>query len=206
MMVFAVTTGSAMGQAARSSIPDAQSTTSSSALETSANAQSTAETTQQRAGPRGRPFVTALFAVPLVTFASPLGSRSSEIVWPADRFAITQLIGVGYVVNPRFRFGVMGIFNEAVTGLPPDADSWQFGGVAPVAIGTLGHFVIGGGPLMGYRSGGRHRADAGTVVLSGASIPLEKGLAFNIVVPVSALFMRRTTVSVGVAAGITKVF
>jgi hypothetical protein len=181
MIVFVVTTESAMGQ-------------------------STAETAQPAPGPRGRPFVNALFAVPLVTVARPPGSQSSEIVWPADRFAITQLVGGGYVVNPRFRFGVMGIFNEAVTGLPPNADSWQFGGVAPVAIGTLGHFVIGGGPLLGYRSGGRHRADTGAVVLSGASIPLKRGLALNIVAPVSALFTHRTSVSVGVAAGIAKVF
>jgi hypothetical protein len=43
-------------------------------------------------------------------------------------------------------------------------------------------------------------------VLSGASIPLKRGLALNIVAPVSALFMDRTPVSVGVAAGVAKVF
>jgi hypothetical protein len=109
-------------------------------------------------------------------------------------------------VNPRFRFGVIAIFNEAFTGLPPGNEAWQFGGVAPIAIGTFGHFVIGSGPLIGYRSAGRHQADAGVVVLSGASISVRKGLSLNIVVPVTALFMHRRTVSVGVAAGVAKVF
>jgi hypothetical protein len=147
-----------------------------------------------------------LFAVPLVTFAGPVGPRGSEVVSAADRFATAQLVGAGYVVNPRFRFGAMGIFNEAFTGLPPGSDSWQFGGVAPIAIGTFGHFIMGSGPLIGYRSGGRHQADAGVVVLSGASIPVRKGLSLNIVAPVTALFMQRRTVSVGVAAGVAKVF
>lgn len=179
VMVFAVATGNTTGQTVRSKPPDA---------------------------PYGRPFVAALFAVPLVTFAGPVGSRGPEVVSPAERLAITQIIGVGYVVNPRFRFGVVGVFNEALTGLPPGADAWQFGGLAPVAIRTSQHFIIGGGPLIGYRSGGRHRADAGAIVLSGASVPLKAGLALNIVVPVSALFVDRATVSVGVAVGVAKVF
>jgi hypothetical protein len=100
----------------------------------------------------------------------------------------------------------MGIFNEAFIGLPPGSDAWQFGGVAPIAIGTFGHFIIGSGPLIGDRSGGRHQADAGVVALSGASIPVREGLSLHIVAPVSALFTHRTTVSVGVAAGVAKVF
>ena len=206
MTVFAITPESAMGQAVRPKTPDALLMESSRPSKTSASATSVAETDQPRPGPRGRPFVAALFAVPVVTFVGPVGPRGSEIVSPADRFATTQLIGGGYVVNPRFRFGVMGIFNEAFTGLPPEADAWQFGGVAPIAIGTLGHLVIGGGPLIGYRSDGRRRADVGAIVLSGASIPLKRGLALNIVAPVSALFKDRTRVSVGVAAGVAKVF
>jgi hypothetical protein len=130
----------------------------------------------------------------------------SPALYPGDRFAIAQIVGGGYVVNPRFRFGAVGIFNEVFTGLPVGASTWQFGGVAPIAIGTLGHFVIGGGPLFGYRSGGLQRADVGAVVLSGASIPLKKGLALNVAAPVSALFKNRRTVSVGVAAGVAKVF
>ena len=162
--------------------------------------------THPPAGPRGRPFVTALFALPLVTFAGPVGPRGSETISPADRFAIAQLIGGGYVVNPRFRFGAIGIFNEAFTGLPPGAAAWQLGGVVPIAIGTFDHFVIGGGPIIGYRSGGKYQSDAGVVVLSGASIPLRKGLALNIATPVSAIFVHRRTVSVAVAAGVAKVF
>jgi hypothetical protein len=156
--------------------------------------------------PRSRPFVAALFAVPLVTFAGPYQSRGSETVFPADRFAMTQLVGGGYVVNPRVRFGAIGVFSEALTGLPPNVDAWQFGGVAPIVIGTFGHFIIGGGPLFGYRSGGRQQTDAGAVVLSGASIPIGKGVALNIVAPVTGLVMRRRTVSVGVAVGMAKVF
>ena len=164
------------------------------------------ETAEPLPGPRGRPFVTTLFAVPLVTFAGPIGPRGAEVVSPADRFAITQLVGVGYVLNPRVRFGVIAIFNEAMTGLPPGSDAWQFGGAAPVAIGTFGRFVIGGGPLIGYRSGGQQQTDAGAVLMSGASIPLKKGLSLNIVAPVTALFVHRRTVSIGVAAGVAKVF
>jgi hypothetical protein len=159
-----------------------------------------------RAGPRGRPFMAALFAVPLVTFAGPVGPRGSELVSPAERFAITQLVGGGYVVNQRFRFGAIAVFNEALTGLPPGNDAWQFGGVAPIAIATFGHFIIGSGPLIGYRSAGRRQTDAGVVVLSGASIPVRKGISVNIVAPVTALFMHRRTVSIGVAAGVAKVF
>src|SRR5262245_10289401 len=159
-----------------------------------------------RAGPRGRPFVAALGAIPLVTYVGPSGPRDSDVLTPADRFATSQLIGVGYVVNPQFRFGVMGIFNEVWSGLPPTAPAWQFGGVAPVVIGTFEHVTIGGGPIIGYRSGGKWQSDVGVVVLSGASIPLRKGLALNIVAPTTALFVRRVTVSVGVAAGVAKVF
>jgi hypothetical protein len=157
-------------------------------------------------GPRGRPFLAVLAAVPLATYAGATGPRDSEILTPADRFATAQLIGVGYVVNPRFRFGVMGIFNEALTGLPPAADVWQFGGIAPIAIGTFEHVIIGGGPIVGYRSSGKYQSDVGAVVLSGASIPLRQGLALNIAAPVTALFARRVTVSVAIAVGVAKVF
>jgi hypothetical protein len=166
----------------------------------------TKETTAPHAGPRGRPFISVLMVVPLVTYAGATGSHASEVLTPADRFATSQLIGFGYVVNPQFRFGVMGIFNEALTGLPPTADAWQFGGVAPVAIGTFQHFIIGGGPIFGYRSGGKHQSDVGAVVLSGASIPIARGLAVNLAAPVTALFARRLTVSLGVAVGVSKVF
>jgi hypothetical protein len=198
MLALAVTSV-AMGQTLASETSDARS---SSALEGDTSGAS--GDTAQLPGPRGRAFMTALFAVPLVTFAGPVGFRGSEVVSPAERLAITQIVGVGYVVNPRFRFGVMGIFNEVFTGSASDA--WQFGGVAPIAIGTFGHFVIGSGPLIGYRSAGRHQADAGVVVLSGALIPVRRGLSVNIVAPVTALFMHRRTVSVGVAAGVAKVF
>lgn len=159
-----------------------------------------------RPGPHGRPFVNALFAVPLVTHAGRYGPRDPETLSPADRFAIAELIGAGYVVNPRFRFGAMTIFNEAFTGLPPGAAAWQFGGVAPIAIGTFGHFIVGGGPLFGYRAGGKAQSDAGAIVLSGLSIPVKKGLAFNVAVPVPMLFTHRKSVSVAVAAGVSKVF
>jgi hypothetical protein len=201
MLVFAATSR-AMGQTLESITP---SDLQSRALETDANAELLQDTTQVP-GPHGRPFVAALFAVPLLTFAGPFGPRGSEIVSPAERFAIAQLVGGGYVVNPRFRFGVMGVFNEALTGLPTGSATWQLGGVAPIAFGTFGRFVIGGGPLIGYRSAGRRQRDAGMVVLTGASIPVRKGLSVNIVTPVSALFMHRTTVSVGMAVGIAKVF
>jgi len=164
------------------------------------------ETAPLRPGPRGRPFVAVLAAIPLITYAGATGPRSSEVLTPGDRFATSQLLGAGYVVNPRFRFGAMGIFNEVLTGLPPTADAWQFGGIAPIAIGTFDHFIIGGGPIIGYRSGGKRQSDVGLVVLSGASIPLKKGLALNVAAPTTALFMRRYTVSVGVAVGVAKVF
>jgi len=165
-----------------------------------------AHTPAPRAGPRGRPFLAVLGAIPLVTYAGASGPRKSEVLTPADRFAVSQLIGVGYVVNPRFRFGAMGIFNQVLTGLPPKAPAWQFGGVAPVAIGTFEHVIIGGGPIIGYRSGGKRQSDVGAVILSGASIHLRKGLALNVVAPTTALFVRRVTVSVGVAIGVAKVF
>lgn len=159
-----------------------------------------------RPGPHGRPFLAMLAAVPLVTYVGPLAPRGSEVVSPAQRFATVQLVGVGYVVNPRFRFGMIGIFGEGLTGLPAGAATWQLGGVAPVAIATLNHFIIGGGPILGYRSGGKSQSDIGAVVLSGASIPIKKGLALNIATPVTAMFARRVTASVSVAAGISKVF
>jgi hypothetical protein len=79
------------------------------------------------------------------------------------------------------------------------------GGFAPVAMRTFEHVIIGGGPLIGYRSAGRQSAD-GAIVLSGASIPLDRGLALNIAAPVSMLFAHRRTVSVSVAIGVAKVF
>ena len=160
----------------------------------------------RRPGPYGRPFLAALVAVPLVTYVGPLAPRPSEVVFPADRFVIAQLIGGGYVVNPRFRFGVMGAFSEALTGLPAGTSTWQLGGVAPVAIGTFDHFIVGGGPIIGYRSGGNVQSDAGMVTLTGASIPIRRGLALNLVTPVTAMFRRRVTASVGVAVGVSKVF
>jgi len=164
------------------------------------------EAPRSRPGPRDRPFVTVLMAVPLVTYAGAKGPQPSQVLTPADRFATAQLIGAGYVVNPRFRMGVMGIFNEALTGVPPTADAWQFGGVAPVAIGTFGHFVIGGGPIFAYRSGGKTQSDVGAVVVSGASIPLGRGFALNVVAPLTAVLARRVTASAGVAVGVSKVF
>src|SRR4030095_12871536 len=135
MLVFAATSR-AMGQTLESITPSALS---SGALGTEANAELVQDTSQVP-GPRGRPFVAALFAVPLVTFAGPFGPRGSEIVSPAERFAIAQLVGGGYVVNPRFRFGVMGVFNEALTGLPTGAATSQLGGVGAVATVTRDHF------------------------------------------------------------------
>jgi len=164
------------------------------------------EATAVRAGPRDRPFVAVLGAIPLITYAGAKGPRESEVLTPIDRFATAQLVGAGYVVNPRFRFGVMGIFNEVLTGLPPTADAWQFGGIAPIAIGTFDHVIIGGGPIIGYRSAGKLQSDVGAVVLTGASIPLRRGLALNIVAPTMALFERRVTVSAGIAVGVAKVF
>jgi hypothetical protein len=176
------------------------------ALAGTARATGQDERSAPTAGPRHRPFVTVLMAVPLVTYAGAAGPRASEILTPADRFATSQLVGIGHVVNPRFRVGVMGIFNEALTGVPPGADAWQFGGIAPVAIGTFNRFIIGGGPIIGYRSGGKTQTDVGAVVVSGASIPLRRGFALNVVAPVTALLARRVTVSVGAAVGVSKVF
>jgi hypothetical protein len=50
-------------------------------------------------GPRGRPFVVALIAAPLMTYVSPAGLRGSEIVTLGERFATTQLVGAGYVAK-----------------------------------------------------------------------------------------------------------
>src|SRR5262245_29210678 len=159
-----------------------------------------------RPGPHGRPFVVALGAVPLVTYVGPLSPRPSEVISPSDRFVTAQLIGGGYVVNPRFRFGAIGIFSEALTGLPAGADTWQLGGVAPIGIATLDHLIVGGGPILGYRSGGKFQSDIGMVLLTGASIPIRNGLALNIATPVTAMFARRVTVSAAVAIGVAKVF
>jgi hypothetical protein len=176
------------------------------ALAGNARATEQDEPSAPRPGPRGRPFVAVLMAVPLATYTGAAGPQPSQVLTPADRFATSQLIGAGYVANPRFRFGVIGIFNEAFSGLPPTASAWQFGGLAPVAIGTFNHFIVGGGPIVGYRSGGKTQTDIGLVLLSGASIPLAPGLALNIVAPMTALFARRTTVSAGAAIGVSKVF
>lgn len=151
-------------------------------------------------GPYRRPFLIALGYVPLATYVAAAGPLRSDVLFPSERFVMAPIVGGGYVVNPRFRFGVVGIFNEAFTGLPPDAATWQFGGVVPVAIGTFQPFSIGGGPILGYRAGGRRQSDVGAVVLTGASIPVRKGLAVNLLAPVTALFTHRTTVSVGIAA------
>ncbi len=121
-----------------------------------------------------------------------VGQRhGSEILSPADRLATTQIIGVGYVVNPRLRFGMMGIFSEAFTGLPAGA------------IRTFEHVIIGGSPLIGDRSGGTHRANVGAIVLSGASIPLKRGPSTERRHARFAVFVRRTIVSVGVASAPT---
>ncbi|HJZ76559.1 MAG TPA: hypothetical protein VKE51_32715 [Vicinamibacterales bacterium] len=55
----------------------------------------------------------------------------------------------------------MGIFNEVFTGLPPQANTWQFGGVIPVAVGTLNRFIVGGGPIVPDR--GRRQSDVGAI-------------------------------------------
>jgi hypothetical protein len=103
------------------------------------------------AGPYRRPFLMALGYVPMATYVAAAGPLASDVFFPRERFVMAQIVGGGYVVNPRFRFGMVGIFNEAFTGLPPEAATWQFGGVAPVAISTLQQFIIGGGPIIGYR-------------------------------------------------------
>jgi hypothetical protein len=159
-----------------------------------------------RRGPYRRPFLTAIGFVPLATYVAAAGPQASDVLYPSDRFAIAQIVVGGYVVNPRFRFGTAGIFSEVLSGLPGGASTWQFGGVAPVAIGTLNHFIIGGGPLFEYRATGRWQSNVGAVILTGASIPVRKGLAVNIAVPVTTVFTHRSTASVGVAAGLAKVF
>jgi hypothetical protein len=58
-------------------------------------------------------------------------------------------------------------------------------GIAPVAIGIFEHVIIGGGPIIGYRSAGKRQSDIGAIVLSGASIPLRKGLALNLAAPIN---------------------
>lgn len=159
-----------------------------------------------RRGPYHRPFLTAIGFVPLATSVAAAGTQPSDVLYPSDRLAIAQIVVGGYVVNPRFRFGAAGIFTEVFTGLPSGASAWQFGGVAPVAIGTFNHFIIGGGPVFGYRASGRQQSNVGAVALTGASIQIRNGLAVNIGVPVTMLFTHRSTVSVGVAAGVAKVF
>jgi hypothetical protein len=161
---------------------------------------------QESPGPRGRPFVSVIAAVPVVTYVGPAGHRKSQFLSPADRFATSQLIGIGYVINPQLRVGVMGVFNEVLSGLPPGADAWQVGAVAPVVIRTFRRAMVGGGPLLAYRSGGRSQSDVGCVIVSGASLPLRQGLALNVLAPVTGLFDRRTTVSLSVAVGLTKIF
>jgi hypothetical protein len=157
-------------------------------------------------GPRDRVVAVAIIAAPLVTVLGPMGPRDSEVVWPAERFAMQELIGIGWVVHPKFRFLLLGLFGETLTGLPPGADTWQLGGIAPIAMGTFGHFVIGGGPIVAYRSGGKQQADAGAVLLPGVSLPLGRGFALNIVAPTSVLLMNRRAASLGVAVGVAKVF
>ena len=173
---------------------------------TAANESQPPPASDARRGPYRRPFLTAIGFAPLATYVAAAGPQASGVFYPSDRFAIAQIVVGGYVVNPRFRFGAAGIFNEVLTGLPGGASTWQFGAVAPVAIGTLNHFIIGGGPLFGYRAAGRWQSNVGAVILTGASIPVRKGLAVNIAVPVTMVFTHRATVSVGVAAGIAKVF
>jgi hypothetical protein len=157
-------------------------------------------------GPRDRPVVIVMSIVPLVTWVGPKGPRGSEVVSPAERFAITQIVGAGYVVNPTFRFAVVGLFGETLSGLPSGADAWQLGGIAPIAMGTFHHLVVGGGPILAYRSGGTYRVDPGLVVLPGASLPLGSGFALNVVAPVTAVFANRVALSFGVGVGVAKVF
>jgi hypothetical protein len=198
-----VSTGRAVAQVGPQDIDTCRPVDLAPAVNATQNPPTTAS---RRPGPYGRPFLAVLTAVPLVTYVGPLAPRPSEVVFPADRFVMTQLIGAGYVVNPRFRFGVMGVFSEALTGLPTGAATWQLGGVAPLAIGTFDHFIVGGGPIIGYRSGGQLQSDVGMVVLAGASIPIRSGLAVNLAMPVTAMFTRRVTASAGVAVGVSKVF
>src|SRR5262249_16182538 len=69
----------------------------------------TAETETLRAGPRGRPFLAALCAIPLVTDAAAQGPRDSQVLTPADRFATAQLIGV-VTVSVGVAAGVAKVF------------------------------------------------------------------------------------------------
>src|SRR5262245_3177360 len=105
-------TGRAVAQVGRPEVDTWQQTDSAPALDSEAPltfegraTQNLPTTVSRRPGPYGRPFLAVLVAVPLVTYVGPLGRRTSEVVSPADRFVTAQLIGVGYVVNPRFRFG-----------------------------------------------------------------------------------------------------
>src|SRR5262245_27103143 len=82
----------------------------------------------RKPGPYGRPFLVVLGAVPVITYVGRLSPRPSQWLSPSDRFVTAQLVGGGRVVNPRFRFGLIGVFSEALTGLPADADAWQLGG------------------------------------------------------------------------------
>jgi hypothetical protein len=98
------------------------------------------------------------------------------------------------------------LFGETVRGLPTGASAWQLGGIAPIAMATFRHAIIGGGPIIAYRSGGQYRADAGGVLLPGASFPIGGGFAVNVVAPITGLFGNRVAVSVGAGVGATKVF
>ena len=157
-------------------------------------------------GPNGRPFVTVLGGIPIVTYVAANGPRPAQYLSVSDRLSLTQMIGVGYVVNPQVRFGVIGIFSHALTNRPNGAPAWQLGGVAPVGVRTFPRFFVGGGPVFAYRSGGRYQSDVGAVVLSGATFHLENRFAVNLAMPVSGVFRHRRTASLTVAAGLTKVF
>ena len=72
------------------------------------------------AGPRNEPFVIVLGVVPIATYAAAAGPQSSQMFYPADRFATTQIVGGGCVVNPRFRFGANAIpCTPGVSGIVP---------------------------------------------------------------------------------------
>lgn len=168
--------------------------------------QNPSNTSTGRPGPYGRPFLVVVGAVPVITYVGPRSPLTSQWVSPSDRFVTAQLIGGGYVVNPRFRYGLIGVFSEALTGLPAGAGAWQLGGVAPVAIATPGRLIVGGGPILAYRSGGTFQSDIGAVLLVGASVPVRKGIALNIVMPITGMFARRVTTSAAVAIGVAKIF
>src|SRR5262245_49307218 len=168
--------------------------------------QDPSNTSARRPGPYGRPFLIVVGAVPVITYVGPRSPLPSQWLSPSDRFVTAQLIGGGYVVNPRFRYGLIGVFSEALTHLPTGADAWQLGGVAPVAIATPGRLIVGGGPIIAYRSGGTFQSDIGAVLLVGASVPVRKGIALNIVMPITGMFARRVTTSAAVAIGVAKIF